>query len=124
MISFLKNFFQRYFYDDEHYAALFFLIISLVIFYFLGDVLAPILVSILIAYILNGLMIFLEQKGNSRMLSLTVTLFIFSLFYLSIFLLLPFLSRQILLLVSDVPQIFESVNKFLSSQLNNYYNSF
>ena len=113
MISFLKNFFQRYFYDDEHYAALFFLIISLVIFYFLGDVLAPILVSILIAYILNGLMIFLEQKGNSRMLSLTVTLFIFSLFYLSIFLLLPFLSRQILLLVSDLPQIFESVNSCL-----------
>lgn len=124
MISFLKNFFQRYFYDDEHYAALFFLIISLVIFYFLGDVLAPILISILIAYILNGLMIFLEQKGNSRMLSLTVTLFIFSLFYLSIFLLLPFLSRQILLLVSDLPQIFESVNTFLSTQLNNYSNSF
>ena len=33
---------------------------------------------------------------------------------------LPFLSRQILLLVSDIPQIYESVNTFLSNQLAGY----
>ena len=120
MLNFLKSFFDNYFYDDEHYAALFFLTISVVILYFLGDILAPVLVSILIAYILNGLMTFLEDKGNSRVLSLSATLFVFTLFYLSIFLFLPFLSRQILLLVSDIPQIYESVNLFLSNQLAEY----
>ena len=120
MLNFLKSFFENYFYDDAHYAALFFLTISVVILYFLGDILAPVLVSILIAYILNGLMSFLEDKGNSRVLSLSATLFVFTLFYLSIFLFLPFLSRQILLLVSDIPQIYESVNLFLSNQLAEY----
>jgi len=120
MINFLKNFFDRYFYDDEQYAALFILSIGIIILYFLGGIIAPVLVSILIAYILNGLMSFMEEKGNSRILSLSVTLFVFGLFYLSIFLFLPFLSRQILLLVSDIPQIYESVNSFLSNQLSGY----
>ena len=120
MINFLKNFFDRYFYDDEQYAALFILSIGIIILYFLGGIIAPVLVSILIAYILNGLMSFMEEKGNSRILSLSVTLFVFGLFYLSIFLFLPFLSRQILLLVSDIPQIYESVNLFLSNQLAGY----
>ena len=120
MINFLKNFFDRYFFDDEQFAALFIISIGIIILYFLGGIIAPVLVSILIAYILNGFMSFLEEKGNSRFLALSVTLFIFSLFYLSIFLVLPFLSRQILLLVSDIPKIYESVNVFLSSQLANY----
>ena len=120
MINFLKNFFDRYFYDDEQYAALFILSIGIIILYFLGGIIAPVLVSILIAYILKGLMSFMEEKGNSRILSLSVTLFVFGLFYLSIFLFLPFLSRQILLLVSDIPQIYESVNLFLSTQLAGY----
>jgi len=124
MINFLKNFFQNYFYDDEHYAALFFLIIGLIVFYFLGGILAPILISILVAYLLNGLMTYLEKRGNSRILSLSTTLFVFSIFYFSIFFFLPFLSRQILLLVSDIPQIFETVNTFLSSQFKNYSDIF
>tara|TARA_B100000073_G_scaffold42282_1_gene31662 strand:+ start:2189 stop:3241 length:1053 start_codon:yes stop_codon:yes gene_type:complete len=120
MINYLKDFFARYFYDEEHYAALFIITIGIVILYFLGNILAPVLVSILIAYILNGFMTFLEDKGNSRTLALIATLFVFSLFYLSIFLFLPFLSRQILSLVSDIPQIFDSVNIFLSNQLSDY----
>ena len=124
MIAFLKNFFQKYFYDDEHYAAVFFLFIGLIILYFFGGILAPILISILIAYLLNGLMTFLENKGNSKILSLSITLIFFSIFYFSIFLLFPFLSRQILLLVSDIPQIFETVNLFLSSQLKEYSDIF
>ena len=32
MLNFLKRFFDRYFYDDEHYAALFILSIGIVIF--------------------------------------------------------------------------------------------
>lgn len=120
MINFLKNFFDKYFFDDEQYAALFIISIGIVILYFLGGIIAPVLVSILIAYILNGLTSFMEEKGKSRILALTVTLIIFGLFYLSIFLFLPFLSRQILLLVSDIPQIYESVNSFLSNQLAGY----
>ena len=120
MINFLKNFFDKYFFDEEQYAALFIISIGIVILYFLGGIIAPVLVSILIAYILNGLTSFMEEKGNSRILALTVTLIIFGLFYLSIFLFLPFLSRQILLLVSDIPQIYESVNSFLSNQLAGY----
>ena len=63
MLNFLKSFFERYFYDDEHYAALFILSIGIVILYFIGGIIAPVLVSILIAYILNGLMSFLEEKN-------------------------------------------------------------
>ena len=41
MLNFLKSFFDRYFYDDEHYAALFILSIGIVILYFIGGIIAP-----------------------------------------------------------------------------------
>ena len=72
MINFLKNFFDRYFFDDEQFAALFIISIGIIILYFLGGIIAPVLVSILIAYILNGFMSFLEEKGNSRFLSIVL----------------------------------------------------
>ena len=45
MLNFLKSFFDRYFYDDEHYAALFILSIGIVILYFIGGIIAPVPVS-------------------------------------------------------------------------------
>ncbi len=61
-----------------------------------------------------------QNLDYKEAMALMATLFVFSLFYLSIFLFLPFLSRQILSLVSDIPQIFDSVNIFLSNQLSDY----
>ena len=62
MFDYLKGFFRNYFYEEEQFAALFLLIITGILLYFIGSTITPIFVSILIAYLLNGVMNFFERK--------------------------------------------------------------
>ena len=58
MFDYLKGFFRNYFYEEEQFAALFILIIASVLLYFVGSTITPVFVSILVAYLLNGVMNF------------------------------------------------------------------
>ena len=112
MFNYLKNFFQRYFFEEEQYAALFIILTFLVFLYFFGGILAPVLISIFFAYMFNGILVNIEKRGFTRLISLSITLLVFFLTYLAIFLILPLISRQIVLLIAEIPQIVDSVNLF------------
>ena len=66
MFDYLKGFFRNYFYEEEQFAALFILIIASVLLYFVGSTITPVFVSILVAYLLNGVMNFFEEKEYSK----------------------------------------------------------
>ena len=66
MFDYLKGFFRNYFYEEEQFAALFLLIIASVLLYFVGSTITPVFVSILVAYLLNGVMNFFEEKEYSK----------------------------------------------------------
>ena len=53
MVKFLKNFFDTYFFKEEQYAALVLLLIALVLIYFVGSLITPFFIALLIAYLLN-----------------------------------------------------------------------
>ena len=73
----LQQWYQKYFSDPEAVYLLFLIIgLSLVIM-FMGDVLAPILASVVIAYVLDWMVNGLEKYNVPRWLSLTL---VFSLF--------------------------------------------
>ena len=64
MYDYLKSFFKNYFYEEEQFAALFILIIFAVLLYFIGSTITPVFVSILVAYLLNGVMNFIYHADQ------------------------------------------------------------
>lgn len=72
----------------------------------MGDMLAPVLASVVIAYLLEGLVVILENRGLPRWLSASLVFCAFVLFLsLVLFGLLPRLSRQVTDLIQQLPSM-------------------
>ncbi|MCU0765762.1 MAG: AI-2E family transporter [Gammaproteobacteria bacterium] len=80
--------------------------IGLLVIVYLGDMLAPVLASVVIAYLLEGLVGFLERRGWPR---LAAVLLVFLVFLVGVVLLffgiLPLVSRQVSDLVAQFPSM-------------------
>jgi len=102
----LQEWFQRNFSDPQAVILALMLIIGFGIVMIMGDILAPLIASIIIAYLLEGAIAKLENFGVRRML---VVLLVFVLFLLVLFTtvlgLIPVLSRQIAQLVREMPNM-------------------
>ena len=120
MVKFLKNFFDTYFFKEEQYAALVLLLIALVLIYFVGSLITPFFIALLIAYLLNGAMAFFGSKGASKRTSLFLAFIIFTAFYVSMFLLLPLITSQIGSLINELPAIANYVEKLAQNLLKAY----
>ena len=120
MVKFLKNFFDTYFFKEEQYAALVLLLIALVLIYFVGSLITPFFIALLIAYLLNGAMAFFSSRGASKKTSLSLAFIIFTAFYVSIFLLLPLITSQIGSLINELPAIANYVEKLAQNLLKAY----
>lgn len=100
----LSDWFRRNFSDPQILFLAFLLLTILVIVVTLGNMLTPVLASIVIAYLLEGVVAFLERKGWPRLVAVIVVLFGFVLFLASLLLLiLPMLWRQTTDLVQQLP---------------------
>ncbi len=72
----------------------------------MGDMLAPVLASIVIAYLLEGLVRFLERHGIPRLVAVGIVFLAFLLFVtLILFGMVPALSRQVTQFFQQVPNI-------------------
>ncbi|WP_220495475.1 AI-2E family transporter [Oceanospirillum sediminis] len=105
---------QRYFSDEE--AVIFFLLLvagfSVVIF--LGTMLAPFLASVVLAYLLEGIVSKLEQlKVPFKLAVVSVFLMFVSLLSALIFVILPLVWRQLISLAEELPGMLEKGQKFL-----------
>ena len=124
MYDYLKGFFRNYFYEEEQFAALFILIIAAVLLYFIGSTITPVFVSILVAYLLNGVMNFFEEKNYSKKISFYFTFTIFLAFYLFILLSLPYVTGQIASLINELPAIVAFVESLFDDLMIRYPNFF
>ena len=124
MYDYLKSFFRNYFYEEEQFAALFILIIAAVLLYFIGSTITPVFVSILVAYLLNGVMNFFEEKNYSKKISFYFTFTIFLAFYLFILLSLPYVTGQIASLINELPAIVAFVESLFNDLMIRYPNFF
>ena len=120
MESLLKKFLNRFFSNEESIYFAILLVCSFLFIIFFGSVLLPVIVSIVIAFLLNGLVRTFENFNFSQNLSLTLTLLIFFGFYLSLFLALPSIGTEINNLIQNLPSIVSSFQQTLM-EMNNYF---
>ena len=106
MENLLGRWFKKYFSDPEGVILAVLLIVGFAVVIFFGDMLAPVLASVVIAYLLEGLVGFLERHGLRRLPAVLLVFAIFLAFLLFVFLgLVPLLSKQVAQLVQEIPNM-------------------
>ena len=119
MSDFLNKFFNRFFSNEESVYFAILLVSSFVFILLFGNVLLPVFISLVIAFLLNGLMVTLISFNFSRRISISITLLVFFSFYMSLFTALPSLGAQINNLLQNLPTIVASFQETLSN-MNNF----
>lgn len=105
----LTNWFRRYFSDPQIVFLAVVLLVGFAVVLTMGDMLAPVFASIVIAYLLEGLVSFLRRHGWPRLASVFIV-YIFFIFFVGLVLfgVMPLVSRQVTDLVQQLPlMIFE-----------------
>lgn len=104
MLDVLKNWCQRYFSDPQAVFLAVILVLGFTIVLTMGDMLAPVLASIVIAYLLEGVVRFLDSKGVKRIIAVSIVTFVFIMFlFFLIFGMVPLLSIQVTELIKELP---------------------
>ena len=102
----LANWFRRYFSDPQVVFLAVALVIGFAVVLTMGNMLAPVIASIVIAYLLEGLVTFLQQLGWPRLVGVLLVYLAFVLFVsLVVFGVLPLVSRQVTDLVQQLPSM-------------------
>lgn len=121
MTSIIKDWYNRNFENRELVALLLFIAGLIAVLYVFGSILMPVFVSIVIAYLLSGLITKLEKYHCSHRLSVTVVflLFIGSGIF-AIFIIFPPLWRQTATFFQELPNMLGVVQKFISHHIKRY----
>jgi putative permease len=117
----IRDWVSRHFNDPQVVGLAALLLVGFLIIAVLGDVLAPVLASIVLAYLLEAPVTKLERLGMSRVwaVSLVFLLFLAAL-VLILFLLLPMLSRQGAQLLDALPGIIRKGRAALEQLVHEY----
>ncbi len=106
MIQLIRDWLDRHFSDPQILVLAFMLVIGFVFIILFGDMLIPVFASIVIAYLLDGMVGRLARFKVPRMLSVLIVFLVFlACLLLLIIFLLPLLSRQIAQLVQQLPMM-------------------
>lgn len=102
----ITDWFKRTFSDPQIVFLTLILATGFAVVLTMGDMLAPVLASAVIAYLLEGLVVVLEDYGMPRWLAATLVFVAFVVFVgLVLFGLMPLLSRQVTELVQQLPSM-------------------
>jgi len=113
-MNLIRLWWQRYFSDPQALILLFLLVGSLLIVLTMGDMLAPVFASIVIAYLLEGLVRRLMHFNCGRLMASVISFIFFMVFYLlMLFWLLPLLSTQVTQLLQETPSMISAGQKSL-----------
>jgi putative permease len=106
MLQLIRDWIDRHFSDPQILVLAFMLVIGFVFIIMFGDMLIPVFASIVIAYLLDGMVVRLARFKVPRMLSVLIVFLVFlACLLLLIIFLLPLLSRQIAQLVQQLPMM-------------------
>ncbi|MEJ2566593.1 MAG: AI-2E family transporter [Gammaproteobacteria bacterium] len=114
MTEIISRWFKKYFSDPQGIILALLLIFGLVVVVFFGDMLAPVLASIVIAYLLEGPIRPLERRGTHRMLLVFFVFIVFlAILLLFFFGLVPRVTTQTAQLVQDLPAMIDRGQQML-----------
>ena len=109
MLKVLKSFARKYLSDDEAVILLLLLIAATLVVIYLGNVLAPVIAAMVIAFILQGLIARMRRWGVSQRWSLLAVYVLFLGCMVGFFLgLMPLIWTQLTSLVGELPHMFQS----------------
>ncbi|MCP4406324.1 MAG: AI-2E family transporter [Gammaproteobacteria bacterium] len=124
MIEFLQDWYQRHFSDPQVVILALFLIIGFAIILLAGDIIAPVLAGIVIAYLLDGAVEFLRRGRLPRVVALLIVFLLFIAFLLLVtFGLAPILFQQVTEFFRELPNMI-SEGQLLLMQLPERYPHF
>ena len=105
MLNFVSAWYQRYFTDPQAALLVVLLVVTSLVIYFMGQMLTPLIASVVIAYLLEGPVSKLE--GRISRLTAVITVFIMFLLFMVFLLLflLPIISRQASQFFQEVPNM-------------------
>jgi putative permease len=115
MIKLIKDWYTDNFTDPNQVSLALVLIFSIIVTYILVQTIAPILVAIVLAYMLEGLVQHLMKITTAtRHFSVIVVFLLFLIIsILTLFMLLPLLLDQLTLLVKSLPEIFNKSKQLI-----------
>ena len=106
MFNILQQWYQRYFTDPQTVIFAFILIVGGLLIFVLNAHLMPILVAIIIAYLAEGMVVWLHKINLGRTVAASfVTALMITAILLAFFVLLPLLSRQVSELFREMPNM-------------------
>ncbi len=102
----ISRWYRKYFSDPEGVILAVLLVLGFAIVVFMGDMLAPVLASLVLAYLLEGLVAPLEARNVKRLVAVLLVFVPFLAFLLFLLLgLLPLLTAQLKQLVQELPNM-------------------
>ena len=122
MIEMFKSWYNRRFTDPQAMGLAAILLFGFVSIYFFSDLIAPLLVAIVLAYLLEWPVRLLNEKLKCpRLLAVTLALGSFiGLVFVGVLILIPNLWAQLANLLSDLPHMFNRFNEWLLSLPERY----
>ena len=115
MFDVLKKWYHRYLSEEESVLLLILLAASLILLAFLGDVLVPIMVAIVLAYLMQGVANQLVSWGLSATVGVWVSTLLFTGAFFAFSLgLVPLVWRQLISLAREAPAMIEEARQALS----------
>lgn len=90
-------------------------------FYFFGDMIAPVLVAMVLAFLLDGPVEWLQRRGVSHLLSVFFVFILFLLLaFVAFFTILPPITRQVVQFVGQLPSMLNAVEATGLSMVEKY----
>jgi len=110
----VTDWFRRYFSDPQVVFLALLLVVGFAVILTMGNMLAPVLASVVIAYLLEGLVAMIQRMGVPRLLAVVLVFCVFLTFVGTLlFGILPLLSRQVTDLVQQIPSMIAQGQKAL-----------
>lgn len=110
----LTRWYQRYLSEEEAVILLVLLVVAFVVMLAFGEILAPVFVAVVLAYLMQGVANLLRQRGLPAELSVAVsTLLFMGGFFAVLFGLAPLVWRQLVALVREAPTMIEAGRQVL-----------
>lgn len=114
MLELLLGWYRRNLSDPQAVTLALTLFIGFALLYFYADILAPLLLAVVLAYLLDGPVSLLERLRLPRWLAVIFVLLLFTgLMLLALFVLLPVLWQQVMSLAHELPLMLTTFHKFI-----------
>ncbi|NLS13194.1 AI-2E family transporter [Vibrio sp. SM6] len=121
MLDMVSRWYQRRFSDPHAVSLIAILIVGFITIYFFGHLIAPLLVAIVLAYLLEWPVTQLRRIGIPRTLGVILVILLFSgVMLLALFGLIPTIWMQVGNLISDIPAMYDGLQKLIIELPKNY----